>query len=171
MSESLSNPNLLCSPIVTETNVPLVLPDSTVTSHTVNVSACSEFKEYSLPVVHFDATHKLHFALDGDHQPLIFTIGKDKVMSSQIGNRKLFSYTHCSVSIAFDTSQALHGMPRTLHQALPVLVQLHSISFSTITMLRPPLPLRVWVEVWIFTMLNLSTLQTQGLTCQVSRLF
>ena len=91
MSESLSNPDLLCSPILTETNIPLVLPGSTATQagHTINVSTCSEFKKYSLPVVHFDATHKLHFALDGDYQPLIFTIGKDKVMTYQIGNWKL----------------------------------------------------------------------------------
>ena len=92
MSESLSNPDLLCSPILTETNVPLVLPGSTATQagHTINVSACSEFKKYSLPVVHFDAIDKLHFVLDGDHQPLIFTVGKDKVMMSQFGNWKLY---------------------------------------------------------------------------------
>ena len=79
MSQIAINSDLLCSPIITKTNVPLVTGSLSGTSETLNVSACSELKKYALPVTHFDATQKLHFVLDGDQQPLLFTLGKDSV--------------------------------------------------------------------------------------------
>lgn len=76
---SLLNPGLLCPSIVTETDVPHIHSNGEVTAHKIRVSACSEYKKHSVPAVHFDATHRLHFVLDGTHQPLIFTLGKNQV--------------------------------------------------------------------------------------------
>ncbi|KAJ3530445.1 hypothetical protein NM688_g7706 [Phlebia brevispora] len=71
----------LCPPEVTKTNVPFLKSVLTQesTGQTIDVVACSEFKEHTTLISHVEAdpSHKLRLFLTGTYQPIIFSVGKD----------------------------------------------------------------------------------------------
>lgn len=84
MAFQLTNPELITPAILHKTSVPFLTPEASQSTNgqTINVSVCSEFKQYSIPATPIDGQHKLCITLDGDHQPMIFTVGNDSVRSS-----------------------------------------------------------------------------------------
>lgn len=66
--------------IKTSTNIPFPAENhSTAPPSTINLSVCSEFLNYSAPVSAFSSGGKLGLVRDLEGQPIVFTIGDDKV--------------------------------------------------------------------------------------------
>jgi hypothetical protein len=76
--DSAARPDLITLALPYQTNIPL-FPEDSSNSETINIAVASEFKDYSFPAAAIDASHKVVVTVDGDDEPMIFSIGTDSV--------------------------------------------------------------------------------------------
>ncbi|KAJ7101244.1 hypothetical protein B0H15DRAFT_796081 [Mycena belliarum] len=73
-AESLANPHLV-TPLITHDSGILLTPQAS--KETILASVVSEYKKHDRAVSALEANHKLSVILDGQDQPVVFTIGSD----------------------------------------------------------------------------------------------
>ena len=76
--DSAARPDLITLAIPYQTKIPL-FPEDSRNSETIDIAVASEFKDYAFPAAAIDASHKVVVSLDGNHEPMIFSIGTDSV--------------------------------------------------------------------------------------------
>jgi hypothetical protein len=100
MDDTLASPYLVTPAIVTKTDVPFpeqytagnvddpqfppVLKTRPSSTSNVFVKVCAELVDYSRPVNIFDGTQEIVLLTDDSGQPVLFSIGTDKVRPLQI---------------------------------------------------------------------------------------
>jgi hypothetical protein len=129
--DSAARPDLITLALPYQTNIPL-FPEDSSNSETIDIAVASEFKDYSFPATAIDASHKVVVTVDGDDEPMIFSIGTDSVgIRVILKKRYILKYNFYSGFIAFAMFRAMLGSYMISHLEMRTRLFLCSMSRST----------------------------------------